>query len=54
MDIFERLKELVGCFYISDLQFGKHRKKAIKILKKMNKSIIDQKQLADISAYLGI
>lgn len=54
MDIFEYLKNCVRCTYISDLKFGAYRTKAVEILGTMDKSTIDQKQIADVSHYLGI
>lgn len=54
MDIFEYLREKLNCAHISDLKFGIYKIEAIKILKQMDLSMINQNQIADISAYLGI
>ena len=54
MDIFEYLKAKLNCAYISDLKFGIYRIEAIKILKQIDLSAINQNQIADISAYFGI
>lgn len=32
MDIFETLKSMVGCMYISDLRFGMYKEQALKLL----------------------
>ena len=54
MDIFEYLKNLIGCAFISDLKFGAYREMAVEILGAMDTSTIDQQQIADVSHYLGI
>ena len=54
MDIFEYLREKLNCDYMSDLKFGTCKAEAIKILKQMDISTINQNQIADIYAYLGI
>ena len=54
MDLFEYLKNCVGCEFISDLRYGPHKARAIQILKQMDKSKIDNKQIADASNYFGI
>lgn len=51
MDIFEFLKDKLGCMYISDIKFGAYKEMAIDLLKKMN---IDSKQKTDVCNYLGI
>ena len=51
MDIFEMLRFMLGCTYISDMKFGAYKEKAIDLLKKMN---LDSKQKADICNYLEI
>jgi hypothetical protein len=35
MDIFETLRSLLGCMYISDLKFRPYKDKAIEILKEL-------------------
>ena len=54
MDIFEYLREKLNCDYMSDLKFGTCKAEAIKILKQMDISTINQNQIADISTYLNI
>lgn len=54
MDIFEYLKNCIGCTFISDLKFGAYKDEAISILAEMDTSSIDKTQLADVSTYLGI
>lgn len=51
MDIFEILKEELGCMYVSDLKFGIYREMAIVLLINMK---VDKKQKAEICNYLGI
>ena len=51
MDIFEVLKNMLGCIYISDLKFEPYKEKAIELLKNMQ---VDSKQKADICNYFGI
>lgn len=54
MDIFEYLQNLIGCTFISDLKFGAYREKAVEILKQMDVSNIDRRQIADAETYFGI
>ena len=54
MDLFEYLKNCVGCTFISDLKFGIYRDKAIAILNSMDKTDIDHQQITDVSKYFGI
>lgn len=51
MDIFERLRAILGCDYISDIKFGEYKEKAIELLKRMH---VDGSQKADVCNYLGI
>ena len=51
MDIFEKLRDKLGCMYISDIKFGECKEKAIELLKKMQ---VDGSQKADVCNYLGI
>jgi hypothetical protein len=51
MDIFETLKSMLGCLYISDLKFGPYRELAIEMLKEI---ATDSKQMADVCNYLGM
>lgn len=49
-DIFEDVKEIIGCDYISDLsQYGYQ---ILHEMKKMNLSQYGEKQLEDFSAYV--
>lgn len=36
MDIFETLRTKIGCMYISDLRFGTHKQRALKLLEDLN------------------
>ncbi len=54
MDLFEYLKNCVGCPFISDLRFGIYKDNAIKILRKMNLSNISRDQVEDAENYFGI
>lgn len=36
MDIFETLKSMLGCMYLSDLRFGAYKEMALELLKEMN------------------
>jgi hypothetical protein len=54
MDIFEYLRGIIGCAFISDLQFDTYKNHAIKILRQMDMSNIDQRQIADAQTYFGI
>lgn len=51
MDIFETLRSMLGCMYISDLKFGTYKEKAIELLKEIQ---LDDTQKADIYQYLEI
>lgn len=51
MDIFEMLKDKLGCNYISDIKFGAYKEMAIDLLKTMS---LDSQQKADVCNYLGI
>lgn len=51
MDIFEFLKDRLGCMYISDIKFETYKETAIDLLKTMS---LDSQQKADICNYLGI
>ena len=51
MDVFETLKSMVGCMYISDLKFRPYREMAMNLLKDIT---IDSTQIADVYSYLGI
>ena len=49
MDIFETLRRVLGCMYISDLKFSPFREKALKLLSVMN---IDGEQKESVCKYL--
>lgn len=49
MDIFETLKSMLGCMYISDLKFGVYKEMAIEMLKEIN---ADSNQIADARNYI--
>lgn len=49
MDIFEILKSMLGCMYISDLKFGPYKYKALDLLKKLN---FDGNQVAMAHHYI--
>lgn len=51
MDIFEFLKDKLGCMYISDIKFGAYKEMAIDLLQQMQ---VDSKQKTDVCNYLGI
>lgn len=51
-DIFETLKNILGCEYISDMKFEPYRTKAKEALKSMEMSILSLSDLKDIAQYL--
>lgn len=51
-DIFETLKNILGCEYISDMKFEPYRTKAKETLKSMELSILSLSDLKDIAQYL--
>lgn len=51
-DIFETLKNILGCEYISDMKFEPYRTKAKEALKSMDLSILSLSDLKDIAQYL--
>ena len=51
MDIFEKLKNAVGCDYISDLSFDPHRTKAKALLKAMEIEKCSVAELNDLADY---
>lgn len=48
MDIFETLKSMLGCMYISDLRFA-YKDKALKLLKEIK---TDSNQMANAYNYI--
>lgn len=53
-DIFEYLRLLVNCEYISDLQIENYHDAAIVIFKTIDINRINPNQYTDICQYLGI
>ena len=51
MDVFEKLKVVVGCDYISDLRFEPHLTKAKELLKTMSVEKCSIAELNDIADY---
>ena len=49
MDIFETLKSMVGCMYISDLRFTPYKEIAIELLKEI---ATDTNQTAKVNNYI--
>ena len=49
MDIFEALKSMLGCMYISDLRFGAHKEMALELLDTFS---ADSNQIADAYNYI--
>lgn len=53
-DLFEALKEAVGCMYISDLSYTPYREQAIREAKRMDLSPFDDRQITDLCNYLSV
>lgn len=53
-DLFEALKEAVGCMYISDLCYTPYREQAIRKAKRMELSAYGEPQIDDLCNYLSI
>jgi len=51
-DVFETLKNTLGCEYISDLKFEPFRTKAMRALKSMELNALSLSELEDIAQYL--
>ena len=49
MDIFETLKSMLGCMYISDLRFGICKEMALELLKEIK---ADSNQIANARNYI--
>lgn len=49
MDIFETLKSMIGCMYISDLKFGIYKEIALDLLKEIK---ADSQQIAYARNYI--
>ena len=54
LDIFEYLKDILGCDYISDIKKGSYNLAAISVLTDIDIELIDPQQYVDICQYLGI
>ena len=52
LDLFEFLKYILGCTYISDLKVNPYRDKAKLILSKLNLNNFSFKQLLDVVQYI--
>ena len=53
MDIFNELKEMVGCRYISDMRYNEDDNRMAKIcLKKIDTSKYTEKEIRDVNNYL--
>lgn len=51
-DVFETLKNIIGCEYISDMKFEPYRTKAKEALKSMKLSALSLSELKDLVMYL--
>ena len=49
MDIFETLKSMLGCMYISDLRFGAYKEIALELLDEIK---ADSSQIANARNYI--
>ena len=49
MDIFEMLKSMVGCMYISDLKFGVYKQMALELLAEIK---ADSSQITNAYNYI--
>lgn len=52
MDIFEELRKILGCTYISDLRYAPYRREAIGSVSLLNLEDYPTEQLSDLSEYL--
>ena len=52
LDLFEDLKNAVGCEYISHLRLIKYKRKAKKALKKIDLNMYSTYQLTDMADYI--
>jgi hypothetical protein len=51
MDIFETLKSMIGCLYISDLKFGVYKEQALELLGTLN---LKTEEATKVYNYLGV
>lgn len=54
LDIFEYLKDILSCDYISDMKDGSYNLAAISVLTDIDIELINPQQYQDICRYLGI
>lgn len=52
LDLFETVKDTVGCDYISDLRFGKYNRTTKRVLKKIDLNEYPTNQLIDMAEYM--
>lgn len=52
MDILEKIKDLLGLEYISDMKFEPNKSRAIKLLCELDLSQYSMKSLSDLFQYL--
>lgn len=53
MGIFETLKSMVGCMYISDLKFGVYNEIAKDLFKTLDISKFNPKEFENVRQYIG-
>lgn len=53
MGIFETLKSMVGCMYISDLRFGGYNEIAKDLFKTLDSSKFNSKEFEEVRQYIG-
>lgn len=51
--MFETLKSMVGCMYISDLKFGVYNERAKELFKTLDISKFNTKEFEDVRKYIG-
>lgn len=54
MDLFEYIRTLLGCEYISDIRLPENRTLARRTFSEMNLSGYSQREIDDMKEYLGI
>lgn len=54
MDLFEYIRTLLGCEYISDIRLPENRTLARRTFSEMNLSGYSQREINDMKEYLGI
>jgi hypothetical protein len=54
MGIFETLKSMVGCMYISDLRFGVYNEIAKDLFKTFDISKFNTKEFEEVRQYIGV